>query len=572
MWVPFGYEKKILRKGWQKESGTRPIPVDLIWEKDVSIKMRDGVTLYGDIFRPVDSDEHPAPALMPWSLYGKTGTGQQTLDMFPYRVGVPKDATSGLEKWEAHDPAEWVARGYATVNIDARGAYFSEGDAYVYGTQEGRDGHDSIEWIATQRWCNGSVGMTGNSWLGTTQWFIAAEQPPSLKAMAPWEGLGDYYRESICRGGIPDHAFWGLLLEMFAGQGRREDVVAMVERYPLWNEYWEDKKPQLGKINVPMYACASYSSGLHTEGSIRGFLLSSAKEKCTQEWHDLYQPENTDDLQRFFDHYLKGEDNGWETTPQIRLSLLGFNRPTVVNRPVVSYPPPEFKFTQFYLDASQSKMSKQLVSGESSVEYNAQLGGEDAGCFFSHTFGEYTELCGFSKVKLFMSTPDHDDMDVYVIIRKLDSQGRVLQHMNIPEKDWPNGMTAEDQPHYVFYRYMGPNGRLRASHRAVALEPGLTQEQRKLMSEGYVYHPHDRVDKLQRNQIVELDITIWPGGIIFDPGESLRLEIKGVPTIQPEFDGQVERTRNHNVGRHIIHTGGQYRSALHAYLSAGSTS
>lgn len=217
-------------------------------------------------------------------------------------------------------------------------------------------------------------------------------------------------------------------------------------------------------------------------------------------------------------------------------------------------------------------MSKQLVSGESSVEYNAQLGGEDAGCFFSHTFGEYTELCGFSKVKLFMSTPDHDDMDVYVIIRKLDSQGRVLQHMNIPEKDWPNGMTAEDQPHYVFYRYMGPNGRLRASHRAVALEPGLTQEQRKLMSEGYVYHPHDRVDKLQRNQIVELDITIWPGGIIFDPGESLRLEIKGVPTIQPEFDGQVERTRNHNVGRHIIHTGGQYRSALHAYLSAGSTS
>lgn len=55
--------------------------------------------------------------------------------MFPFRVGVPLDTTSGLEKWEGHDPAEWVARGYATVNIDARGAYFSEGDVYVYGTQ-----------------------------------------------------------------------------------------------------------------------------------------------------------------------------------------------------------------------------------------------------------------------------------------------------------------------------------------------------------------------------------------------------------------------------------------------------
>lgn len=55
--------------------------------------------------------------------------------MFPYRVGVPLSTTSGLEKWEAPDPAEWAARGYASVNIDARGAYFSEGDAYVYGSQ-----------------------------------------------------------------------------------------------------------------------------------------------------------------------------------------------------------------------------------------------------------------------------------------------------------------------------------------------------------------------------------------------------------------------------------------------------
>jgi len=75
MWVPFGHEKKVFKKGWKKEHGTRPIPIDLIWEKDVCIKMRDGVTLYGDVFRPVDSDDHPVPALMPWSLYGKTGTG-----------------------------------------------------------------------------------------------------------------------------------------------------------------------------------------------------------------------------------------------------------------------------------------------------------------------------------------------------------------------------------------------------------------------------------------------------------------------------------------------------------------
>lgn len=80
MWMPFGHEKQILKKGWQKEPGTRPIPVDLIWEKDIPITMRDGVILYGDVFRPVDSDEHPVPALMPWSPYGKTGTGTRSLE------------------------------------------------------------------------------------------------------------------------------------------------------------------------------------------------------------------------------------------------------------------------------------------------------------------------------------------------------------------------------------------------------------------------------------------------------------------------------------------------------------
>ena len=53
----------------------------------------------------------------------------------------------------------------------------------------------------------------------------------------------------------------------------------MIDTFPTWNAYWEDKKPRLADIEVPMYVLASYSSGLHTEGSIRGFFLSSSKEK-----------------------------------------------------------------------------------------------------------------------------------------------------------------------------------------------------------------------------------------------------------------------------------------------------
>lgn len=210
-------ERRIINKGWVKDEGRKHFPVDTIWDKDVRVLLRDGTVLLADVFRPMTSDDKPVPAIMPWSPYGKTGSGMQQLDMFPWRVGVPRAATSGLEKWEAPDPAEWVGRGYAVVNIDARGSFRSGGNLHVYGSQEGRDGYDSIEWIAKQKWCNEKVAMAGNSWLATTQWYIAAEQPPHLACIAPWEGLGDYYRESICRGGIPDHAFWDVLMDWFCG-------------------------------------------------------------------------------------------------------------------------------------------------------------------------------------------------------------------------------------------------------------------------------------------------------------------------------------------------------------------
>ena len=109
--------------------------------------------------------------------------------------------------------------------------------------------------------------------------FIAAEQPPHLKAIAPWEGMADFYNEGICRGGIPNPAFWDVLSQGMNGRNQIEDVIEMIKAYPLMNEYWRDKNPGLSKITVPMYVLASYSSGLHTQGSIRGFKYSSSKEK-----------------------------------------------------------------------------------------------------------------------------------------------------------------------------------------------------------------------------------------------------------------------------------------------------
>ncbi|KAL4960223.1 uncharacterized protein BDV14DRAFT_204871 [Aspergillus stella-maris] len=79
------------------------------------------------------------------------------------------------------------------------------------GKQEGEDGHDVIEGLAKLPWCNGNLGLARNSHLGIVQWFIAATQPPSLKAIAPWEACGDLYHEQFVRGGAWDNGLFDLI-------------------------------------------------------------------------------------------------------------------------------------------------------------------------------------------------------------------------------------------------------------------------------------------------------------------------------------------------------------------------
>ncbi|KPI42094.1 uncharacterized protein AB675_5452 [Cyphellophora attinorum] len=164
-----------LPAGFQKTAGHRAFRAKTIFEKDIAVPLRDGATIRADVFRPADV-VHKVPALVAWSPYGKSGTGFFSLDLVPGRVGVSQDRLSGFECFEGLDPAEWTARGYAIVNVDARGAFGSEGDLRWFGSAEGRDGHDAIEHLATLPWCSGKIGLVGNSWLAAAQWFIAAEQ------------------------------------------------------------------------------------------------------------------------------------------------------------------------------------------------------------------------------------------------------------------------------------------------------------------------------------------------------------------------------------------------------------
>lgn len=89
----------LLPRGHVKEPGFQAFPVDVIWEHDQAISMRDGITLYGDVFRPSSGEKFPA--IIPWSPYGKVGTGSQNYDrMGPWRIGIPYQRLSGYETFE----------------------------------------------------------------------------------------------------------------------------------------------------------------------------------------------------------------------------------------------------------------------------------------------------------------------------------------------------------------------------------------------------------------------------------------------------------------------------------------
>jgi predicted acyl esterase len=194
----------------------------------------------------------------------------------------------------------------------------------------GRDAYDVIEHIAALPWCTGAVSMQGNSWLATTQWAAALEHPPSLKCIAPWEGFNDFYRGLIMRGGVPNTDFINFIFDRtIRGRNRMEDLAGAAKKWPLVNSYWADKRRECSGIQIPMYVVASYSSSIHSFGTYEAYMDAKSKDKwlrihTTQEWIDLYQPENVNDLQKFYDRYLKGINNDWEATPRVRASLLTY--------------------------------------------------------------------------------------------------------------------------------------------------------------------------------------------------------------------------------------------------------
>ena len=352
----------ILPKGHLKEAGRKQILVDSALERDTPIPLRDGLHVYVDVYRPKYSDETKVPAVICWSPYGKSSI---SLDLLWHRSGVPKDWTSGYETFEGLDPADWCNRGYAVVNADARGAQFSDGTFFFWGDQEAEDIYDTIDFLSKQPWCNGSVCMGGNSYLAKAQVSFASRLThPALKAMAPWEGFTDIYRQLVLRGGFAmNNAFAKGYQWSIAGKHEVEDMVGMIRSHPLFDDYWAGKYDEVENIDIPLYLLGSFSNPFHIYGSFDTFRRARSDRKWlrvhhTFEWFEMYEQASVNDLQRFFDRYCKGMLNGWEQdTPPLRLSLHGCGSvPNIVERPETEFPLHRQQLRTYYLDGASKTL------------------------------------------------------------------------------------------------------------------------------------------------------------------------------------------------------------------------
>ena len=290
--------------------------------------MRDGARLKADVFRPDDQGKFPA-----------------ILNLGPYQKDklwiVPDtlaEAPNEWMNWETVNPKWWVPRGYVAVRVDGRGTGKSPGQYDPWSLAEAVDLYDAIEWAAAQPWCNGNVGLLGISYFAINQWFAANLQPPSLKAIIPWEGFADLYRDALYHGGLLSlfmtNWYTAHLLHHQLGRasqhlpdGWQINTLHFWLHNSLDSGAFRGSQAQWDKIKLPMYSVGNWSGmGLHLRGNTEAFMRAATPHKKMRihlgsHVHPFYTEDGRRDQIRFFDYWLKGIDNGVMDEPPLKLAI-----------------------------------------------------------------------------------------------------------------------------------------------------------------------------------------------------------------------------------------------------------
>jgi uncharacterized protein len=539
----------------------------LLVDKDVDVPMRDGARLKADVFRPEDGGKFPAILNLGPYQKDKLWTPPPTLEEKP----------NPYMNWETVNPEWWVPKGYAAVRVDGRGSGNSPGQCEPWSFAEAVDFYDAIEWAAVQPWCNGKVGLSGISYFAINQWFVANLQPPSLKAIIPWEGFADLYRDALFHGGIASlfmtNWFTGHLLHHTLGRASQHLANAWaVNTLHFWlannldSGAFRGAQAQWDRIIVPMFTVGNWSGmALHLRGNTEAFMRAASKHKKLRihagtHVHPFYTEEGRRDQLRFFDYWLKGIDNGVMDEPPVKLAIRK-GKDEIEWRNEHEWPLKRTQWTKFYFDVSAAASGKEprvgalvpknpqassacaypsssLGSMGSTSAASSQVmgGGIKPGMGVSletPPLAQDTEVTGPVAASFYVSS-ESEDMDLFLTLRNIGPDGNEIME---------TGQQGAPVP--------VAKGWLRASHRE--LDENLSLPYRP-------YHKHTHRLYLKSGEIVKVDVEIWPTSMVFKKGHRIRLDVQ--PRDGVGSQSYMHYHADYNTGGNTIYAGGQHESFL----------
>lgn len=493
---------------------------DIVIERDVKVRMPDGTILDGNIWRPDAAEKFPV--ILGAHAYNKD------LQSPPMR---PVGFTPMRGYMESGDSTFFARRGYVHAVFNVRGSGSSEGFYQLMGPQEVRDVCDLIDWLATQPWSNGEIGMFGVSYYARLAKAVAAAGPKPLKAIfSPFAGTDDY-RHRCYHGGILAHGFishWRNSLhrpnyrslykeqhgetaykEAIAQAMRDQEIIALPGLrealhnpdsgtnalivdfilHPFDGPFWREHSAHDDQATIPAYLGACWGNyGLHLPGAFSAWKYwRGAKKMVIGPPIYLDRPvyQYQDEALRWFDHWLKGVENGVMDEPPIRC----FIAPTGDWKNLDDWPPPEARWTTFYLHKDGVLSEHELWPAEGSDSFDESNFEHGALTYATPSVVENTEVLGPSVLTLYVSVTDTDAL-LFVTLLLIDRDG----HEHELTRGW-----------------------LRASQRrlredSTPWEPVQAHESRELLEPGVIY---------------ELRIPVVATARLFQAGERIALRIKG---------------------------------------------
>jgi predicted acyl esterase len=436
-----------------------PRQYDIKNEYNVSVPMRDGVKVNVNIFRPDGKGKFPAlVGMAPFHL------DYQDDYIWPSAARSSRVRGSPAVNIESGPRDFFVRRGYVKVIGSSRGTGRSGGVYQYTSIKEVEDNYDLIEWAARQPWCNGCVGMAGIAYYAGLEPYIAALQPPHLKAIAPLFSFWDDYRYFWWTGGILANGFlkWvnnlmnndihadrSVLLDELGEKQFREAIArALADRdisadpglvdilknpflpgnasvidillHPTICPYWEERGARiaLDKIKIPAYMGVAS----HRPGPMYHWSQIKAPKKM------VYVPPAYVDrpfyqlaweLLRWFDYWLKGMDTGIMDEPAVRIFVTGADEWLNAD----DFPVPGTKWIPFNLHENRSLCEIEPWPEAESASYDDAP--DNRGClkYYSAPMVENTEVVGPASLKLYASCRG-TDMNIFASLWDADPEGK----------------------------------------------------------------------------------------------------------------------------------------------------